>query len=244
MRHIRLIVQYDGTDYSGYQIQPQVPTVQADLQDALSCVLGHEVGVIAASRTDAGVHAVGQTVSLRTDRPIPVPRLIRAVNNALPPAISIADGDEVSDTFHARHDAVSKLYLYRILNREQPSPFIGRYAWHLQAPLDMALMTDASSHLIGSHDFSAFQASGASTTDAVRNLQGLDCRREGDIIEIRALGDGFLYMMVRIIAGTLVEVGRGRIAPEAVRDIVACKDRSQAGPTAPPQGLSLVRVDY
>ena len=244
MRNIKLIVQYDGTDYAGYQVQPDAPTIQGELEAALGRLFKHPVRLQAAGRTDAGVHANGQVVTAQTDTPIPARSVAKALNDTLPVAIAVSGAVEVAAEFQPRYDAVSKLYTYRILNRAEPSPFIGRYAWHLPAELDLERMEQAAARLVGRHDFAAFEAAGSSVQDKVRGLQSLDCDREGDVIEIRARADGFLYMMVRNIVGTLVEVGLGRLEPEAVADILASRDRGQAGPTAPPQGLCLVRVDY
>lgn len=244
MRNIKLIVQYDGTDYAGFQVQPDVPTIQGALEVALAHILKHDLRIRAAGRTDAGVHAIGQVVSVRTDAAIPAQALADALDNALPAAIAVPAGVEAPPEFHPQYDAVAKLYSYRILNRREPSPFIGRYAWHVRGPLDVDAMSTAAEALTGRHDFSAFEAAGGAAADKVRTLERLDCERHGDMIEIRARADGFLYMMVRNIVGTLVEVGLGRLAPRAVGDILASRDRTNAGPTAPPQGLCLVRVDY
>lgn len=244
MRNIKLIVQYDGTDYAGFQVQPDVPTIQGALEDALGRILKHKVRIRAAGRTDAGVHALGQVVTVRTDTAIPAHSLADALDNALPPAIAVSAGVELPAGFHPQYDAVAKLYSYRILNRREPSPFIGRFAWHVRAALDVEAMAAGGEALLGRHDFSAFEAAGSGVTDKVRTLERLDCERHGDVIELRARADGFLYLMVRNIVGTLVEVGLGRLAPEAVGEILASRDRANAGPTAPPQGLCLVRVDY
>ncbi len=243
-RRAMLTVQYDGTDYGGMQSQPNAPTIQDELQRALAVVLGHDVKLTFASRTDAGVHAMGQVVTFETDRPIPLPNLKRAANDHLPLAVNILDVAEVSLQFHPRFDARGKLYSYRILNREAGSPFIARYAWHLPEPLDVEALQEATQWLIGEHDFAAFCAAGSNVKQTVRTLYRLDCQREGDIIELHFEGDGFLYMMVRIMVGTLVEVAAGRLEPYDVAAILASRDRDQAGPTAPPQGLCLLRIDY
>jgi len=244
MRHVSLVVQYDGTDYAGFQIQPDNPTIQGELERALEKLLGGETRVTAASRTDAGVHALGQVVTFTTDNAIPVERLPEALNALLPRAIICEVAGEASPDFHPRFAAVSKLYSYRILNRRQPSPFIGRYAWHVREPVQVEAMQEAGGYLVGEHDFAAFCAAGGSAQSTVREIHRLDCRREGDLIESYVEANGFLYMMVRVIMGTLVEVGVGRMAPGKVRDILASGERGQAGRTAPPQGLCLLRVDY
>ncbi len=244
MRNIKLVIQYDGSEYAGFQVQGDTPTIQRELEAALARVLAHPVRIRAAGRTDAGVHAVGQVITACTGSPIAVAGLVNALNNTLPPAICVAGGEEVAPQFHPRYDAVAKLYSYRILNRREPSPFIGRYAWHIARPLDLGAMEVAAGVLRGRHDFSAFEAAGSCVRDKVRTLERLDCERHAEIVEIRALGDGFLYRMMRNIVGTLVEVGRGRLAPQVVGPILESGERGRAGPTAPPHGLCLVRVDY
>ncbi|MGD9497320.1 MAG: tRNA pseudouridine(38-40) synthase TruA [Armatimonadota bacterium] len=244
MRRVLLVVQYDGTDYHGFQRQPQVPTIQQELEDALARVLGHAVRVTAAGRTDAGVHALGQCVTFETDRPIPLERIVPAVNAVLPAAVSALSAQAVPEGFHPRHHAVAKLYGYRILNRELPSPFIGRYAWHVPQPLDVRLMQEAADRLLGTHDFVAFSSAGGSPQDTVRTLTRLDVERHGELVELRAEADGFLYMMVRRLAATLVEVGLGRLALESVPLILHSRDRTRVPAVAPPQGLSLIKVIY
>ncbi len=243
-RRIMLTVQYDGTDYAGMQWQPNARTIQGDLQQALAGVLGHPVKITYASRTDAGVHALGQVVTFETDRPIPLPNLVRAANDRLPVAINVLAATYVDSDFHPRYDARAKLYSYRILNREAGSPFIGRYAWHLTESLDTEALRAGAAYLVGEHDFAAFCAAGSAVKHTVRTLYRLDCQQDGDIIELRFEGNGFLYMMVRIIVGMLVEVAAGRLIPDDVKAILESRDRNQAGPTAPPQGLCLVRVFY
>ena len=244
MRYVTLVIQYDGTDFAGFQIQPDVPTVQAELQLALSRVLQHPTHVVSASRTDAGVHAMGQVALFETENPIPVERLPNALNAILPRAVSVVSATEVAESFHPRYGAIAKLYSYRLLNRWLPSPFIERYAWRVERPLVLADMSEAAQALIGKHDFAAFCAAGSSVTDTVRQIHRLDVQRDGDLIEIFVGGNGFLYKMVRIIVGTLVEVGLGRREPGDVERILLGRDRNQAGRTAPAQGLSLVKVAY
>ncbi len=244
MRKLMLVVQYDGTDYAGFQIQPDAMTVQQELERALAGVVQHTVKIRAASRTDAGVHALGQVATFETSNPIPAEKLVVALNERLPVALNVVEAGEVTGEFDPRHDALRKLYSYRILNRPGGSPFLERYAWHVTEPLEVERMRLAAGYLKGNHHFGAFCAAGGSATDMVRELYRFDVDREDDLIEMRIEANGFLYKMVRNMVGTLVEVGRGRIAPEAVRQILAGQDRSQAGPTAPACGLCLVRVAY
>jgi tRNA pseudouridine38-40 synthase len=244
MRRVLLVIQYDGTDYHGFQQQPGLPTIQRELELALIRVLGEEVALTAAGRTDAGVHGLGQAVAFDTNNPIPMGNLARALNDALPQAIAIVSAEQVDAEFHPRYDAKGKLYSYRILNRELPSPFINRYAWHVPEPLDVGMMRAAAEKLVGTHDFAAFRTSGGSAEDTVRTMRRLEVESEGELVEVRLEADGFLYMMVRIIVGTLVQVGRGELSPEEVGRILDARDRRRAGPTAPPQGLSLVKVIY
>lgn len=244
MRNVRLILQYDGTDYAGFQVQPDRRTIQSELQSALSGLLGEEITVKGASRTDAGVHACGQVVTFTTENVIPIERVLTALNALLPQAIACVTADEVPLEFHPRYAARRKQYLYRLLSRDLPSPFIGRYAWHLRYPLDVEAMTEAATFLVGKHDFAAFCAANGSAKTSVREIFTVDLQQSEDLVEARIEGDGFLYMMVRIIIGTLVEVGQGKMPPARVEEILASRDRTRAGATAPPQGLSLMRVQY
>lgn len=244
MRRIALTVQYDGTDYAGFQLQPHQRTIQGELQAALSELLQHQVRIIGAGRTDAGVHAMGQVVSLQTDNPIPDENLLRATNNVLPASIVLTRCATVTDAFHPCYDAVAKLYSYKIVNRRLRSPFLNRYAWLVPGPLDGEAMSAGAEALIGEHDFTSFAAAGRTTETTVREVFGVRVERDGDLLTIWAAGSGFLYMMVRIIVGTLVEVGKGALDVSDVARILECRDRSQAGPTAPPHGLCLVKVEY
>lgn len=244
MRRVRLLVQYDGTDYAGFQVQPDRRTVQQELETCLGRLTGERVRVTAASRTDAGVHALGQVVAFNTTSTIPAERIPRALNDLLPAAVSCVAAEDCPWGFHPRFDARGKLYTYRVLNRSTRSPFICRYAWHIPEPLDVAAMEEGARHIVGTHDFAAFCAAGSAVQNTYRTVRRLDLDTEGDVIEARIEGDGFLYMMVRIIIGTLAEVGRGHLEPSQVRTIIAGRDRRKAGPTAPPEGLCLVRVTY
>jgi len=243
-RRVLLVVQYDGTDYFGFQRQPGLPTIQSELERALSQLLGEETRITGAGRTDAGVHALGQTVTFESQSPIPTGRIVMALNALLPDEISAVEARVVPDEFHPRYHAVGKLYGYRILNRRLPSPFIGRYAWHFQPALDIGIMREAAHVLLGEHDFEAFSSSGSSVVDTVRTLRRLDIEPEGDLIEIHTEASGFLYMMVRRIVGTLTDVGRGLISLDEVGEILRSLDRTRVKTIAPPQGLSLIKVTY
>jgi tRNA pseudouridine38-40 synthase len=244
MRRVLLVVQYDGTDYHGFQRQPGLPTIQQQLERAARRVLGHDVTIIGAGRTDAGVHAVGQTATFDTDRPIPIERVAAALNAALPSDISVVRAMEAPVDFHPRFHAVGKVYGYRILNRELPSPFIGRYAWHIPEPLAVDRMRAAAGQLLGRHDFVAFSSAGSAVQDTVRTLVRLDVQSEGELLELRAEADGFLYTMVRRLVGALVRVGGGRLSVAQLVGILEGGDRTRAPWIAPPQGLSLLKVIY
>ncbi len=244
MRKLLLVVQYDGTDYCGFQRQPDLPTIQGKLEDALGQLFGSDTPVTAAGRTDAGVHAVGQTVTFEMDSPIPTRRVAAATNALLPDDIVVIEARDVSGDFHPRYDATGKVYRYRILNRKAPSPFIGRYAWHVCWGLDVGLMRQAAEGLVGEHDFEAFSSSGSSVESTVRELRRLDIQRQGDLIEISAEADGFLYMMVRRIVGALTDAGRELISIAEVTELLESRDRNRIRTIAPPQGLSLIKVIY
>jgi tRNA pseudouridine38-40 synthase len=243
-RQVLLVVQYDGTDYCGFQRQPGVPTIQSELEGALSQLLREPTTITASGRTDAGVHALGQTVTFRSQSPIPTERIAAALNALLPDQVCVVEASVVSDDFHPRYDAVGKLYGYRILNRELPSPFIGRYAWHFPGSLDITLMRESAQLLVGEHDFEAFSSSGSSVRETVRKLRRLDVEPHGELVDIRVEANGFLYMMVRRIVGTLTDVGRGLISLEEVGEILRSLDRTRVKTVAPPQGLSLIKVTY
>jgi tRNA pseudouridine38-40 synthase len=244
MRKLKLTVQYDGTDFAGFQRQPDVPTVQGVLEEAIGRCLGHPVSLTAASRTDAGVHALGQVVAVETEVPIPVEAAPVAFTAALPTSVAVVEAEEVDPGFHPRFAAQWKQYVYRIISRPVRSPILGRFAWCLPHELSVEMMAAAAEHLHGRHDFRSFCAGGAQVEDFVRDVMRLDLSRDGDVIEYRIEANGFLYRMVRNIVGTLVEVGRDRLAPEEMGTILAARDRRRAGPTAPPQGLCLVKVAY
>ncbi len=247
MRKIKLTVAYDGTAYSGFQKQSGsgLRTIQSELENALSVLAKRPVPIVGAGRTDAGVHALGQVVHFETGAwTIPTERIVLALNARLPDDIAAVSAEEVEPDFHARYSAVAKTYVYSIYNRKIPSPFRRLYSYHFPWPLDVDAMQQAAGHLVGQHDFSSFQASGRPVKSAVRTLFGAEVVTDKPMVRIVVRGDGFLYQMVRIIAGTLIEVGRGRLDPDMLPGIIASRDRSRAGQTAPPHGLRLERVEY
>lgn len=241
---LRLLVEYDGTEFAGWQVQRGDRTVQGVLEAAVERLTGRKTRVSAAGRTDAGVHASGQVVCFDCERAIE-PRTVLAALNALTPHdISIRSVEVVPAGFDPRRAARSRTYAYRILNRAVPSPFWKRYAWFLRQPLDVEAMQTGASHLIGEHDFSSFRAAGCDAAHPVRRVLRSELRREGDLIVYEIEATAFLRQMVRTIVGTLVEVGLGKRRAEDVEVLLARRDRMQAGPTAPARGLCLTEVKY
>ncbi len=247
MRTLKFTLQYDGSGYVGWQRQGVGTSIQGLLEDALEPFEGTRVTVHGAGRTDAGVHALGQVASVTLAAAIDTPTLMRALNAVLPAAVRVLAVDEMPSGFHARFSASGKVYQYRIVNAPLVSPFIHRYAWHVVPPLSLDAMREAAALLVGSHDFAAFQGSGSSVATTCRTVREIVWEEGGGHDRptiMRISGDGFLRHMVRNIVGTLVEVGLGRWTPARVAAIRSSLDRTQAGPTAPPQGLFLVRVGY
>ncbi len=263
MRNFKLTLAYDGTAYAGWQVQPDCNTVQATLEAAIEKTLGQRVRVLAAGRTDAGVHALGQVVSLRADTALPADVLRRALNARLPHDVVVLQATEVHDSFHPIRDAVRKLYCYVIHDGPLRDVFHRQYCWHYRhGRLDAEAMNRAAAALSGKHDFRSFQSSGAERKSTVRivfhigvsrgRAGGPDCdfrvtpdgAGQGGRILVQLEADGFLYNMVRAIVGTLVEVGRGARSETWPGEVLHTADRAAAGPTAPPQGLFLVRVEY
>lgn len=246
-RHFRLTVEYDGTDLSGWQRQANAPTVQEHLERALTTMLRHEVTVAGASRTDAGVHALGQVASFRTARNIPPHGVLSGLNSLLPDTIAVREVTEAPDDFHPRFSATGKHYTYLLWRSRQRSPRWSRWAWHRAMPLDVAAMTEAAQHLLGRHDFSAFRAVGCNAKTTVRTVRRVELgSHPGDpeLLAIHVEGDAFLRNMVRIMVGTLLFVGEGRLRPAEIAGLLASGDRGGAGPTAAAHGLTLVSVRY
>lgn len=244
MKRIKLTVAYDGTDYCGWQIQKNGVTVEEVLNLALSRLTGEKITVIGASRTDAGVHARGNVAVFDTDTRIPAERIAYAVNALLPEDVVVVRSEEVPAGWHPRKCVSVKTYEYRILNREFPDPVRRRDTYFVSFPLDLDRMRQAAGYLKGTHDFKSFCSAQTSVEDTVRTIYSLDVEKAGDLFTVRVRGNGFLYNMVRIIAGTLAGVGRGYFEPEEVERMLEEKDRTKAGVTAPPQGLTLVGIEY
>ncbi|MDN5344189.1 MAG: tRNA pseudouridine38-40 synthase [Clostridia bacterium] len=246
MPHLKITLAYDGTNYAGWQIQPAAhgPTIQGVVTAALEQLTGEAIKPVAAGRTDAGVHARGQVISFSTGSRIPLARWPLALNSVLPGDIAALAAAVVSEGFHARYSARWKWYRYTIYNHSLPDVFSRRYSWQVREHLDYEAMAAGAAYLQGRHDFRSFCAAGSPVRHFEREVLQAELSRQGDFLYFDVVANGFLYHMVRIMVGTLVEVGRGRLRPEDMPGIIAARCRSRAGPTAPPQGLCLVRVEY
>ena len=239
-------VSYDGSNYSGYQVQPNRVTIQSVIEQALSKMHKDKpIKIVASGRTDAGVHAIGQTFHFDSELEIPEANWKRALNSLLPADVVILDIERVPDTFHARFHAVKKTYKYLVLNQVDPSPFHSKYTAHIKQELDIKVINQACEYLIGTHDFTSFCAANSGVKgDKSRTIYQASCEKEDHLIAFLFTGDGFLYNMVRIIVGTLLEIGLGKREPTEMEAIISMKDRDKAGKTAPPQGLYLEQVEY
>ncbi|WP_263366982.1 tRNA pseudouridine synthase A [Edaphobacter bradus] len=268
MPHWKLTLAYDGTPYNGWQIQPNLPTVQGTLARVIQQITGEHVLPQGSGRTDTGVHALGQVASVTLASPIPGSNLQRALNHSLPPSIRVVRVEEVGEDFHARHSAVRKTYEYRIATQAICPPTLAPYVWNCTWPLDLAAMNEGAAHVVGTHDFTSFAAtdpdlaardngedsdeddlgdagdSSVMVKTAVRTIHRSGWHRDGELLVYRVTGSGFLHHMVRNLVGTFVDVGRGRTPAGAVPAILAARSRPAAGPTAPPQGLFLLDVEY
>lgn len=244
MKRIKLIVAYDGTNYCGWQVQPNAVTVEGVLNQALTELLREEIKVTGASRTDSGVHSLGNVAVFDTETRIPPEKIAVALNQRLPADIVVQDSCQVADDFHPRHCNSKKTYEYRILNRKFPMPTRRLDTYFFYRPLDLERMQQAAAFLKGTHDFKSFCSTNSPVEDTVRTIYGLDVYREEDVITIRVQGSGFLYNMVRIIAGTLIQAGLGVIQPEDLPAMLEARDRVAAGPTAPACGLTMIGIEY
>lgn len=244
MMRVKLVVAYDGTNYSGWQLQKNAITIEQKLNEALTNLLGEEIVVIGASRTDAGVHSLGNVCIFDTDTRMPAEKICFALNSRLPEDIVVQDSCEVAANFHPRAGKSSKTYEYRILNRTFPDPTRRRDTYFYHYSLDVEAMKKAASYLEGEHDFKSFCSVHAQVETTVRTIYSCTVEKDDDVIKIRVTGNGFLYNMVRIIAGTLIEVGAGKRKPEEILKMLEKTDRTVAGPTAPAHGLTMICINY
>jgi len=263
MRNIRLTIAYDGSNYVGWQIQPNGPTVQVAVEKAIKRLTGEEASVLSAGRTDSGVHALGQVASFQTESAIPIDGFRKALNKFLPDDVIVRDAQEVPLDFHATFSAVQKRYRYVIHNCRTHNPFLRNYVWHFHQDIDSAAMHEAAQELVGKHDFRSFESHWPNKSSSIRTVKEVTVRRQnfcplwleeadrqpsdgnaGEFIWLEIVADGFLYNMVRAIVGSLMPVARGRWDGRDIRRILTAMDRSAAGDTAPPNGLYLVHVDY
>ncbi len=245
MPRVKLVLEYDGTNYVGWQAQTNGPSIHREVERAVRSLLGEEVAIVAAARTDSGVHAAGQVVCFTTSRSLPLKAYWMGLNNLLPKDIAAIEAQQVADDFDPRRHARGKRYRYLIFNRRTPSPLRRFTHWQIFQPLDVAAMQAAAGSLLGRHDFSAFRAADCQASHAVRELRvAAVSGRAGEEIAVRIEGTAFLKHMVRNVVGTLVEVGKGRREVAWVKDVLDSKDRRRSGPTAPPHGLTLMEVLY
>ena len=244
MKRVMLRVAYDGTDYCGWQLQPGAPTVEGVLNEKLSQLLGEEITVTGASRTDSGVHSLGNVAVFDTNTRIPAEKISYALNQRLPDDIVVQESGEVAPDFHPRHCDSRKTYEYRILNREFPLPTERRDSYFTYRKLDVEAMKQAAGYIVGTHDFASFCSAHAQTETTVRTVYACTVEKTGDMIYIRVTGAGLFYNMVRIIAGTRLEVGCGVKQPQDMKTIMEACDRRAAGPTAPAHGLTMLGIEF
>lgn len=243
MRNLKLTIQYDGIKYCGWQKQPNSSGIQGTIEYAIYEITKEKVNIIGSGRTDAGVHALGQVANFKINSNIPAARIPDALNAKLPKDISIIDCQEVSDDFHSRYSATGKIYRYLIYNKPYRSPLYKDISYHVRYDLDIQKMRVEAQSLLGTHEFKGFMSSGSSVKDTVRTIHNISIEESGDLIVLEVEGNGFLYNMVRILVGTLVDIGRGRI-DKPLEEIIASQDRGEAGHTAPAHGLFLKKVHY
>ena len=244
MRNIRLTIEYDGKDFNGWQKQPNKLNIQGTIEKVISEMTGEEIELNASGRTDAGVHSFGQVANFKTNSKIPIDKFPIAINSKIKKSIVITNAEEVEERFHSRLSYKKKTYRYVINNSEFSSAIYRNLETHIPYKLDVIKMQNAAKYFEGEHDFKAFKSSGTSGKNSVRTIYKAEVRKEGDNIIIELTGNGFLYNMVRIISGTLLDVGLGKIKPEEIPEIIESKDRQRAGRTLPAHGLYLVQVVY
>lgn len=244
MRNLLLTISFDGTAYHGWQVQENAVTVQQTLQDALEHICSKRDNIVGCSRTDSGVHANMYCCNMRTESPIDCRKLVGALNAVLPRDIAAVDCKEVDFDFHARYDCKSKEYIYKIWNSPNKNPFLYNYSLHYKYPLDEKFLSRQAKMFVGTHHFDSFCAAGSSVEDTERTVMNATVEREGDMVIFRVEADGFLYNMVRIMVGTLIDISRGKIPPDSIDGIIAAKNRSDAGYTAPAHGLYLNKIHY
>lgn len=245
MRNIKLTIQYDGSRYKGWQkLGDMDMTIQSKLELVLSKMVDEKIEVTGSGRTDVGVHALCQVANFKTNSTIHVNDIMQYLYEYLPEDIVVIKAEEVDERFHSQYNVVSKKYTYRIWNSKYHDPFLRKYTTHVHEPLDIDKMRRATAYLIGEHDFTSFHSTRSQKKSSIRTIYSITIENKSELIEITCHGDGFLHNMVRIIAGTLIEVGTGRMKPEYVKEIIDKKDRTLAGPTAPAKGLFLVDVEY
>lgn len=253
LRNIKLTIQYDGTDYCGFECQKNGPSIQAALEKALQKLFGNPIRIIGASRTDAGVHACCQVICFKVKNPIPVKKIPQALNGCLPSAIRVIAAAEAGPKYNPRFAAQSKFYEYLIYNSELINPLFNRYVWHVRPKLNLTAMRKAAKYLVGKHDFSSFCAAHGNAKDRIRIIHKLVISHSSvslwkscqlSVVSCQLIGNGFLYKMVRNIVGTLVEVGLGKRTPAEVKEILTARNRNKAGRTAPPHALCLAKVNF
>lgn len=244
MRNIKLKIEYDGSGFNGWQKQPNKLNIQGEIERAITQITGEEVDLIASGRTDAGVHSLGQVANFKTNSNIPTEKFPIALNTKLKRSIRILEAKEVEPRFHSRYNCKKKTYRYIINNSENGTAIYRNLEYNFSQKLNVENMNEAIKYFIGEHDFKGFKASGTSSKSSIRTIYDAKVYKDGERIIIELTGNGFLYNMVRIISGTLVEVGIGKINPEEIENIIKSGDRKMAGKTLPPQGLYLVKVEY
>jgi len=244
MRNLLLTIRFDGTAYHGWQVQENSITVQQTLQDAYERICGVRDNITGCSRTDSGVHANKYCCNIRTENNKACSELVSSLNAVLPQDIAVTDCREVPYDFHARYDCISKEYIYQIWNSPEKNPFLSKYSLHYKYPLDTEMLDRQAKDFIGTHDFAAFCASGSSVDETVRTVTKAQVTRDGSLVTFTVAADGFLYNMVRIMVGTLLEIASGKIPQDTIPDIISSKDRGRAGITAKPHGLFLNDVIY